>query len=407
LAAALAIGGYALWRNQAADAEKRATAIIPLRTAKAVSGVLNATIRVSGQTAAREYVNVTAPRLVGPESNRPLVILKLAQSGTMVKKGDLLLQIDGQSLLDHIDDVHSTVVQAESDIKKRRAEQAVEWENLQQSVRVAKAQMDKLKVDAKASEVRTAIDQELIKLSVEESEAQYNELLKEVELKRVSQAAEMKILDYTRERHTRHRDRHKKDVQRFTITSPMDGLAVVQSIWRGGEFQPIGEGDQIQAGQLIVKVVNPRSMQVEGNINQAESGSFRIGQHANVTLDAFPGVTLKAKVYSIGAIAVGGFRQQAYIRSIPVRIAIEDFDPRLIPDLSAGADVVVEAPDSTMVPLAAIHHENGRQIVYAKDGGRYVPRDVKLGLRNEIHAAVASGVNPGDEVALNYEVASR
>ena len=399
------LAGAAWWSNQSATQEK--TSVVPVKTTTVVAGKLENVIRISGQTSSREYANITVPRLNSPEGNRPMVLQKLTPSGVMVKKGDMLVQIDGQSMADHIDDVHSTVLQAEADIRKRQAEQQVEWENLQQSVRLAKAQLDKSRADAKASEVRTGIDQELLKLQVEESEAAYNELLSELKLKQQSHASEMKILDYTRERHTRHRDRHKKDLERFTIHASMDGLAVVQTVWRGGEFQQIGDGDTVTPGQLIVKVVNPKSMQVEASINQAESGLFRLGQTANVTLDAFPGLTLKGKVYSIGAIAVAGFRQQAFLRSIPVRVAIDGADPRLIPDLSAGANVVVDQTENaTLVPLGALRPEDGKQVAYVKQGQQFVRREVKLAGRNEITGAVASGLSAGDEVALNYEVAA-
>lgn len=407
LAVVVAASAYGIWNWNLGRQESKELAAIPVKTATVTQGTLENRMRVTGQTSAREYANITAPRLTGPEGGKPLVLLSLLPTGAMVKKGQVLLAVDGQAAQDHIDDVHSTVVQSESDIKKRRAEQAVEWEKLLQNVRVAKAELDKLRVDARASEIRTAIDQELIKLSVEEADAAYKELQAEVQLKKQSQASELKILDLTRERHTRHRDRHKKDLLRYTVHAPMDGMFVVQSIFRGGEFVPIGDGDQVFPGQLLAKVVNPKSMQIEGTVNQAESGDIRIGEPAIVSLDAFPGLTLKAKVYSIGALAISGMRQQAFVRTIPVRIMIDELDPRVIPDLSASADVLVSKQENaTMVPLGAIRKEHGKEYAYVKDGGKFVTREVKIGTQNDIVGAVESGLKSGDEVALNYEVAT-
>lgn len=407
LITALVAGGIGLWQwNVRREEAQLAVAVTPIRTAKIVQGPLKTTLRVSGQTSAREFTNITAPRLVGPESNRPLVVQKLVPSGTMVKKGEVIVVIDGQSLQDHVDDVTSTLLQSESDIKKRKAEQDVEASNLQQTAKVAKASLDKMKVDARATEVRTAIDQELIKLSVEESQAAYDELLAELKLKNTSQASEMNILDLTRERHRRHRDRHANDVLKYTIRAPIDGMAVVQSVFRGGEFVALGDGDQVYPGQLLVKVVNPRNMQLEANVNQAESGQLKLGQSVEVGLDAFPGLVFPAKVYSIGAIAVSG-RQGQYVRTIPVRVNIEGYEPRLIPDLSAFGDVLISKQDnSTLVPLGAIRHEDGKDIAYVKAGASFSPRVVRLGKRNEIEAAVISGLNPGEEVALNYDASA-
>ncbi len=165
----------------------------------------------------------------------------------------------------------------------------------------------------------------------------------------------------------------------------------------------ISEGDQVYPGQPILKVVDLSSMQVEGTVNQAESEDFRIGQPAKVTLDAFPGLEFKGKVYSIGALAVGGRMQNFYVRNIPVRVAIEGLDPRLIPDLSASADVVIDKsdPNSILVPLNAIRQEGKKSYVYVKKGQAFERREVELGFRDAIQAIALAGVSVGDELRID------
>lgn len=403
---ALIVAGIGAWQYFTQQTERRqSAAAVPVRTAKVVQGPLDIALRVSGTVAARQYSNVTAPRMTGPESERPLLLMKLASTGSMVKKGEIIAIIDGQSMQDHVDDVHSTVLQSEADLRKRAAEQQIEYENLLQTVRVARAELDKVGVDAKALEVRTAIDQELIKLSGEEANARYKQLAEEVNLKRVSQTSESKILDFTRERHTRHRDRHKKDLTRFTITSPMDGMAVVQTVWRSGEFTAISEGDQTFPGQLILKVVDPRDMHIEATVSQADISHVRLGQTAKVHLDAFPGLDLTGKVDAIGAMAIGGMRQNAYIRNVPVRIRIDGSHDKVIPDLSASADVLLSrTKDATILPLSAVHEDGDARFVYVRGTkGGFERRDIQIDKQNATYAAVLAGVSIGEEVALNYE----
>jgi HlyD family secretion protein len=402
LAVVAAVG---IWRWYDAQKQEEARAALPsIRTVKVRDGVLHHTVRLNGTTAARNFANVTVPKLTGPEGNRPMTILKLVSNGSWVRKGQIVMEIDGQSLQDHVDDVHSTVVQAQMDVEKRKAEQALDLENLMQNVRVAKSELDKARLDVKTKELRTAVDQELLQLSFEESEAKYNQLLREVELKKQSQASEMKILQYTTDRHTRHRDRHKADLKKFIVFANMDGLAVVQSIWRGSENDSLKVGDIVAPGQVALKIVDTKSMQMEGNINQTEVSMFRIGEPANITVDAFPGLTLKGKLYSVGALAVTPARQQNYIRTIPVKVAIESFDEKVIPDLSAAAEVLVgsESEKLPLVPRGAISEEDGKYFVYSKQGSAFVRKAVEVGSMNQTQAAIKSGLNAGEEVALNY-----
>lgn len=403
LAAAAAAGlAYQLWLKPAQTAKLLPVAI---PTAKATAGPLERVIRVAGTTSSINFVNIRAPEQRGPERSS-LILLELKESGARVRKGDVVARIDGQALKDHIDDVHSTVLSALADIKKRQAEQAIEWENLQQDVRLAKADLDGWTLEAGAAEIRTVIDREIIRLAVEEAEAAYKQKLDDLKAKKVAHAAEVRILELTAERHKRHRDRHAYDLERYTVLAPMDGMAVRQAIWRGGEMSLVQQGDQLFPGRLFMKIMDTSRMQVEAEINQAESHLIRIGQRARIGLDAFPEASYEGRVTSIGALArVTGF-QGNYVRKIPVRIEIDRPDERLIPDLSAYADIIIDKAESGVrIPRAAVFEEAGASYVFLKRGEKFEKRPVELGFRNHVEVAVLQGVNAGDEVALRRPVA--
>src|SRR5260370_39025967 len=46
-------------------------------------------LRLTGQTSARNFVNMTAPRQRGPESDKKLVLMKLVENGAFVHNGKL------------------------------------------------------------------------------------------------------------------------------------------------------------------------------------------------------------------------------------------------------------------------------------------------------------------------------
>lgn len=391
----------AYWLHSRSRLLQRGTPVAVTRTAKVSAGTLERVIRLAGQTAAQNFASVTVPIMRGPESRREMTLIELADGGSYVRKGDVVAQIDAQDAQDHIDDVQSTVTQAASDIKKRRAEQLIDWGNLQQTLRIAKADLDQAKLDYSAAEVRTAIDQELLRLYVEEAEARYKQLQADLAFKQAVHKAELRILEITRDRHILHRDRHVGDLKRLTFRASMDGLVVMQTSFRGGELSQIQLGDQVRSGQTFMKIVDTSSMQVEAEANQAESNEVRVEQKATILLDAFPGLKFRGKVHSIAAMGVGGWRENYYIRRIPIRVSIEGSDPRLIPDLSASANVVVESKDNAlMVPLEAVQRDGGRDVVFVKQGDRFERREVQLGLRNETHAEVLAGLGAGEEVAL-------
>jgi HlyD family secretion protein len=382
--------------------QNRAVQSTAIRTAKVTSGPIQRIIRLTGSTSAKNFASVAAPMMRGPDAGRALILIHVADSGAMVKKGEVVARIDAQAMIDHVDDLSATIDQAEADIRRRKAEQAMTWENMQQDIRVAKANLEKAKLDLSAGEVRTPVDAEILKLSAEEAEATYKEKLTDLPIQKKSFEAELRILELTKDRHVRHRDRHKYDVERFTIHAPIDGLVVMQSIWRGTDMGQIQTGDQIAPGQPFMKVVDTSSMQMEAVASQVESDEMRLGEPAVVSFDAFPGLTLKAKVSSLGAIATGGWWSNYYLRTVRVYLSILDRDNRVIPDLSTAASVAVDqSGNALLIPREAVETKDGRSLVRIKTGDRYETREVKLGMSDNIHVAVLEGLHAGDEVALD------
>ncbi|HWC00550.1 MAG TPA: HlyD family efflux transporter periplasmic adaptor subunit, partial [Bryobacteraceae bacterium] len=319
---AVAAVGITIYLLRQDTVQKPSAALPVVRTAKVVRGALRRTVRITGTTTAKNFANISAPMMRGPDSGRALVLIELAKAGSLVKKGDVVAQIDPQSIRDHVNDIEALVQQAEADVRKTRAELAIELETLRQTVRQNKADLEKAKLDAGAAPIRSDIDKEELKLSVEEAEAQYQASLQDLKTTEASQKAQIRILELTRDRHARHRDRHKVDVTRFTIHAPLPGLVVMTTVWRGGDMGQVQLGDQVSPGQPFMKIVETSSMQLEATINQTESEGLRLGQQAEVNFDAFPDLHLRGKVEAVAALATGGWRQNYYIRNVPVRVAL-------------------------------------------------------------------------------------
>jgi multidrug resistance efflux pump len=215
------------------------------------------------------------------------------------------------------------------------------------------------------------------------------------------QQAARRIQEMTSEFQMRHRNRHQHDIESFTIKASMAGLIVMKPTYRNGEQGQVQVGDLVSPGQLFMRIVDLSEMAVEATINQAESELVRTGQDATVRFDAYPDLVLKGKVTSVGTIAVSGRRVNYYIRRIPIRIALESTDPRVIPDSSASADVVVgERGDSIIVPRQAILEEEGKPTVYVKHDGAFLPREVEVAKYSNTEAAIIGGLEAGEEVAL-------
>ena len=401
LIAAIAAG--ALWYYVKDGQPPPPTAVALLKTVPAQRGNLEHRVRITGATSARNYASITAPRLRGPGSNRELNLLSLATSGTTIKQGEIVAEFDPQDTRNTVDDELAQLKDAENSIKRRIAEQAVDMENLEQQLRVAKASLDKANLDFRTTEIRTDIDRELLQLGVDEANAAYKELQTDVPQTRTSQRADLRNLEIARDMQKLRVDRYQEDLSRLTIRAPMSGLVVMQSMFQpGGDQRQIQVGDRVSPLQPFMKIIDSSTMQVEANINQTDSSKFRIGQDAIVGLDAFPDLTYKGKVYSIAALATGSMRQNYFIRTVPVLVQIQQADNKVIPDLSAWAEVLIEKADNVIiVPTGAITRDGNAAFVEVKTAVGFEKRAVTTGLCNGPSTAILEGLKEGDEVRVN------
>jgi multidrug efflux pump subunit AcrA (membrane-fusion protein) len=329
-----------------------------------------------------------------------LVLQNLAKAGARVAKGDVVAEFDRQDAINRLDDFRVRVAQADASIKSLKAQLEVIRKAHQQSVEKSKGEWEKARIDLKSIPVRSANAAEMLRLADEEAEAAHKQLLDEVRLMEQSLAAQIKFAELVRAEAAIEMRRVQSNVDRMLIKAPIDGLVVMQTMWRGGEQSQIQEGDQVFPGQAFMRIVDPGSMLVNATVNQVDAEKIRIGASARVSFDAYPDLTLPARVYAMGAMpTTSGFRA-TYVKEIPVTLKLERTDPRVIPDLSAHVDVVLEtAPDSVVVPLEAVFRDGSGSFVYVRTSSGWERRPIELGLTNYVLAAVRSGLKPGEMIA--------
>ncbi len=352
-----AVTGFSLeWRHTTGLRKEVAEASIRKVTAPA----LRPAVRLTGSVAALKSATITAPRVRGSRSalNRGgdfnaggsgpmggagadfnLVLLSVVKPGSRVKAGDVVVRFDPQNQLQRLDDYKDAVVQGEENLQSLNANLAAALEAEQQNVRSAKAQWDQAVLDLQSVPVLSQIDAEKIRLAVEEDQAAYNQLAKEVALVEESQRAQLRAAELNLSQVRIEFQRAQENVERMTVKAPIDGIVVMATIVRNGEFGQIREGDQVYAGQPVVTIVDPDSMVLNATINQVDAERLSLGMQAAVRLDAYPEVLLPGIIDGIGAMAVDSPMRGTFVGEIPVRIQIRGTDPHLIPDLSGSAEI--------------------------------------------------------------------
>ncbi len=260
-------------------------------------GNLDQTVAVAGQTTSPRFASVIIPVQRG-RGRGQLHLTKLASGGSVVRAGDIVAEVDALVLKEQLSDMDDTVSQWEADVRKRKAQQTVEWESLAQNLRASRANADKAGVERGSAEVRSPIDREILRLAQEEAEARYRQQREALPLKQISIESDLRVLQIHRDWLQLRRERMAKDLENFTFRAPLDGMVVMGTLYRPGssDSSQYKLGDQVRPGQVLMKIMQTSNMRLAGAVSQVESRLIEIGQPAKVSLDAYPGLTFQGKV---------------------------------------------------------------------------------------------------------------
>ena len=157
----------------------------------------------------------------------------------------------------------------------------------------------------------------------------------------------------------------------------MDGIVVMQSIVRNGEFGQVREGDQVFAGQPFMQIVDPSSMVLNATVNQVDAERLRLGMKP-------PSVWTPIRTIELPGNA-GGHRGDVEDQHLPRQLRGRDSrsasrskgsDPRLIPDLTGSAEIVHQpGTEYAAAPAFGGLRRSGRLLRVRAGSGRLDPQE--------------------------------
>lgn len=180
----------------------------------------------------------------------------------------------------------------------------------------------------------------------------------------------------------------QRNLDKAKIVTPFDGVvaAVNYSV-----------GDT--ASGSAVTVVDMSQLQVKVTVAEVDIAKIKVGQTAQMTMDALTGKTYNAKVLSIGPVAT----VTQGVVNYPVTISITDNDGSIKPGMTTNLVIVVEQRDNVLlVPLRAVRAQGNQKTVTLVYQGQNISVPVTTGLSNDQSIEITSpGLNEGDRVAIN------
>jgi HlyD family secretion protein len=357
-------------------------------------------LRLTGTTQALRSQPIVAPKLAGAQLGS-MVITALAPAGAHVKRGDVLVEFDRQQqykdFLDKQAAYLSLVDQVAQKVAADEAARAKDDSDLKQ----AEDALATARLEVKKNEIVSRIDAEINNEKLQEAEATLGQLRQTYQLKRQAAAADIRSLRIQAARARQTMLYAQSNSRKMVVHSPMDGIVVLNDIWLNSRMGKAQEGTQVRPGVPFMRVVDPSQMDVRARVNQEDLPFMRVGQHAVVRLDAYPGLSFPGTLEQLAPLAHNG-QFSDFVRTFTGIFSIQGTSPKLMPDLTAAVDVQLDSEKNALVvPVQSVATGKSGPYVLLRSGSGFVKRAVRTGPENDLDVVIESGLAPGDTIREN------
>jgi HlyD family secretion protein len=412
--------------------------IVTVQTAKvAPQETLISQVTASGEVKPTTYTNVTAQGFGRITS----IVVK---EGDHIKKGDVLLTQDNIQANADVSAQTAAITSAESGVAASEANyKSAQADLLQQQANLEKAKLDwergqglykdGLIPKQDFDQRKTGYDAQVA--AVDSSRARVLQIKATLEQMRAQVSQVRAVLVHTQD-----------ILHKTTYTSPINGI-VSYLPERVGDY--VVPGIQNSNGSFLMTLSDMSTVTSEVKVDETDIVSIRIGQDADVTIDAVPGKVFKGRVTEIGSQAVLRTSGRATTHSTTSNQEAKDFKvvvtlsnppDNLRPGLSTTAKIkTAEKKNVLAIPIQALavrtrkdleeaakNAKNGTgsgvtlaapppaasgdpkkdeiQGVFVVNGKKAIFRPVETGITGVTDIEITKGLQQGDEIVVgNYK----
>lgn len=153
-------------------------------------------------------------------------------------------------------------------------------------------------------------------------------------------------------------------------------------------------GDRVTVNQSLFRVADYGAMQVTISVDELDVAKVKLGQRAQITLDALPGKLYAGTVSKVNPEGI--FKND--IANFEVTVAVEN-PQGLMAGMNATVNIAVDSRQGVLwVPSQAVTVRQGKAYVQVLQDGKPVQKEIQVGLRAAQQQEVTGGLTEGEQI---------
>lgn len=362
-------------------------------SAEVKQGKFIVSLKMKGELRAKKSYTLTVPR----SNASGIQIVTLLPEGSMVKAGEVVVQLDTTQAALLLEERQGAVKKAAADLESRKASFAatlLQLENAQQSEQYS---YEQAKLSYEQMQYEAGVKRRQQGLRLQQAELARKQAEDKIAAQKRIQQAGFKEAELQLQSAQLQLEQAQNTLAALTMKAPGAGLVIYRETRSASGAAKIKIGDMVWYGQDLIEISDLSAMQIKTRVNEVDAGQVANGQQVIIKLEALPEANFYGEVSQVATLATR--RRNSDLKDFDVMILLRDNDPRLKPGMTASIEIITDRMEQAIyVPAEAVFEKEGKTVVYF--AGSNDPIEVTLGLQNGNSVVVASGLKPGAQICL-------
>jgi RND family efflux transporter MFP subunit len=188
-------------------------------------------------------------------------------------------------------------------------------------------------------------------------------------------------------------------LSKCVIHAPTSGQVVYANLATGDPL--IAEGKFVRERQIIIRLPDPKRMQVTARINESRIDRVKVGMKSRIRLDAFPNSVLTGTVRSVSEYPLPALTAYSTIKEYGAEVTIDSAPVGARSGMTAQVSIEVERLDNALqIPVQAVLERSKRFFCIVENMGELAARELKVGSANDQSVVISNGLDEGEQVIL-------
>lgn len=359
-------------------------------------GQLDFYVYATGSLESEQSINIDAPNSI---FNRELQIWEIAitdmvEEGTSVDSGDYVASLDHNMIQEKLVKAEEELELSLNNLEDSRLDSNLTLNNRRDAIISAEELVEEKelilaesKYESPATIQRSKMDKQKALRKLAQEKQSY-----ELEKRKAGTKVKQREIDY--ERKAKQTKDLRKVLDDIIITAPQKGMVIYYN--RRGEKRTVGSMVSSYRS-TIATLPDLTSMTSMAYVNEIDVSKVKVGQKVELSVDAFPEMSLKGEVLEVANIGrtVSGSDAKVF----EVKIKVLSKNTKLRPAMTTN-NVIHTASENDVVYVPS-------ETIFSNDSLYYVlninkkpyKQIVKIGAQNENYTIIEAGVNKGDELS--------